>query len=363
MSKLSKSVIIHYCNSPTRYLHGLVTEIDHQNLPFLYRLFLPFFKWWLRLLDLDAVNKLNKKKVIWVGNSKFCSQMIKNIYKTDSQVIYPPIELDYFFGLKRLYKSETKEKIQQIVQQISKKKTDKAIDKNLVSFETENKNNLINNETAKQKILEELELIKKLESEDYYYYFGRISFHKRLDLTILACLYLGKKLKICGASAFPAEMEKLKNLVLDFESKNLRKIGLVEFLGRLDNDKRDLYLQHCRGFIFPAKEDFGIAPVEVLASGTPIIAYKAGGALEYVIEKKSQNISKNTNYGQNMEPKNEKINQKDEQISMKNENKITKLELKVEKFENNQSNKDNEDNFNGVFFNEQNVESLCNAIL
>lgn len=369
MSKLSKSIIIHYCNSPTRYLHGLVTEIDHQNLPFSYRLFLPFFKWWLRLLDLDAVNNLNKKKVIWVGNSKFCSQMIKNIYKTDSQVIYPPIELDYFFGLKRLYKSETKEKTQQTIQQISKKKTDKKIDKNLVSFETENKINLINDETKEE--LEKLELIQKLESEDYYYYFGRISFHKRLDLTILACLYLGKKIKICGASAFPAEMEKLKNLVLDFESKNMRKIGLVEFLGRLDNDKRDLYLQYCRGFIFPAKEDFGIAPVEVLASGTPIIAYKAGGALEYVIEKKSQNISKNTNSEQNIEPENEKINQipkqsvnqKDEQASMKNENQIKKLELKVEEFENNEDSEDSEDSFNGVFFDEQTVESLSNAIL
>ncbi len=371
MSKPSKSIIIHYCNSPTRYLHGLVTEIDHQNLPFLYRLFLPLFKWWLRLLDLDAVNNLNKKKVIWVGNSKFCSQMIKNIYKTDSQVIYPPIELDYFFGLKRLYKSETKVKTQQIVQQISKKKTDKKIDKNLLSFEIEDKINLINNETKEE--LEKLELIKKLESEDYYYYFGRISFHKRLDLTILACLYLGKKLKICGASAFPAEMEKLKNLVLDFESKNMRKIGLVEFLGRLDNDKRDLYLQYCRGFIFPAKEDFGIAPVEVLASGTPIIAYKMGGALEYVIEKNnpnypikkhklSQNILENINSYQNLEPKKETINyitKNKNQI----ENQIISSELKLEEFKNNQNNEDNENNFNGVFFDEQTVESLCSAIL
>ena len=34
--------------------------------------------------------------------------------------------------------------------------------------------------------------------------------------------------------------------------------------------------------MFPGKEDFGIAPIEALASGTPVIAYQAGGALEYI---------------------------------------------------------------------------------
>src|SRR4028119_2354455 len=101
---MSKAIKIHYCHSPTRYLHGLVTEIDHKNLPFLYRLILPCFKWWLRLLDLNAVNNLNKKGVIWVSNSKFNQQMVKDVYKVDSKLIYPPIELEYFFNLKRLYK-------------------------------------------------------------------------------------------------------------------------------------------------------------------------------------------------------------------------------------------------------------------
>lgn len=393
---MSKPIIIHYCNSPTRYLHGLVTEVDHQSLPFFYRLFLPFFKSWLRLFDLNAVNNLNKKRVIWVGNSKFCSQMIKNIYKTDSQVIYPPIELEYFFGLKRLYKPKKKEKNQKVIEII-----DKIVYKNLVNSDfdndkynsnfgdsknqTQNKNtNLINiklseqknlennsqnqkllqndfkfvNKTTKQnnsgdfKSLEQLELIKKLENEDYYYYFGRISFHKRVDLTILACLRLGKKFKICGASAFPAEMEKLKNLVVDFENKNPEKTGLIEFLGRLDDQKRDLYLQYCRGFIFPAKEDFGIAPVEVLASGVPIIAYKAGGALEYVIEKKIPNYP----------AKNQKI----EQDSVENENLTNNSEFdlkKSEEFENSENNGNDKNNFNGVFFQEQSVESLSGAIL
>ena len=404
----SKPIIIHYCNSPTRYLHGLVTEIDHQNLPFFYRLFLPFFKWWLKFFDLNAVNNLNKKQTIWVGNSKFCSQMIKDIYKTDSQTIYPPIELDYFFDLKRLYKNKTKFNLK--LENSEKKannlinSTDKSTDKSKILKYKNNSevkiqslnllqsdSNLEKNTTKTENLensknleeLENLKLIQKLENEDYYYYFGRISFHKRIDLTILACLHLGKKLKICGASAFASEMEKLKNLVTEFEIQNPTKTGLIKFLGRLNDDKRDLYLQYCRAFIFPAKEDFGIAPVEVLASGVPIIAYKAGGALEYVIEKKipnqltknqkveqnSENVSKNINSQQNLEEKNEGEYQEIQQISTQNnsnENLTNNSEFdlkELEEFENSEDIEKNKNNFNGVFFQEQTVESLCNAIL
>ncbi|HEV2121826.1 MAG TPA: glycosyltransferase, partial [Chloroflexota bacterium] len=44
------------------------------------------------------------------------------------------------------------------------------------------------------------------------------------------------------------------------------------------------YLQRCRAFIFPSEEDFGIAPVEAMAAGRPVVAYGAGGALDVVIE-------------------------------------------------------------------------------
>ena len=44
------------------------------------------------------------------------------------------------------------------------------------------------------------------------------------------------------------------------------------------------HLQRCRGFIFPGEEDFGIAPVEAMASGRPVLAFARGGATETVIE-------------------------------------------------------------------------------
>ena len=56
----------------------------------------------------------------------------------------------------------------------------------------------------------------------------------------------------------------------------------IEFLGRcLDAELRELYAR-CRAFLMPGEEDFGITPVEALASGKPVIAFGRGGALETV---------------------------------------------------------------------------------
>src|SRR5436309_9120181 len=56
----------------------------------------------------------------------------------------------------------------------------------------------------------------------------------------------------------------------------------VEFLGAVsDSELKKLYA-NCKAFIFPGQEDFGIAPLEAQASGRPVIAYGAGGALETV---------------------------------------------------------------------------------
>jgi glycosyltransferase involved in cell wall biosynthesis len=66
----------------------------------------------------------------------------------------------------------------------------------------------------------------------------------------------------------------------------LRRIAgpTVEFTGRVTDDElRELY-SRCRAFLMPGEEDFGMTPVEALASGKPVIAYGRGGALETVPE-------------------------------------------------------------------------------
>jgi len=218
--------IIHYCHSPVRFLHGLVTETDHKSLNKLYRSLIPLFTFWLKWMDLKAVEYLNKIGTIWVGNSKFICDLILQVYKTKSILIYPPTEINKFLNIERNPSEQTK--------------------------------------------------------KSFYFSHGRISFHKRLDLAILACLELGRPLKISGSSSLKKEMDDLKQIVSEFESKNPDKKGLIEFLGRTTDEQFFDLLKECRAFLFPGREDSGITPIEVFASGTPVIAYQAGGALEYL---------------------------------------------------------------------------------
>lgn len=79
------------------------------------------------------------------------------------------------------------------------------------------------------------------------------------------------------------------------EEKNLRQLAAqndgsqstITFTGRISDDEVHSYLVRCRALIFCAEEDFGIIPVEAQACGRPVIAYGKGGALETVVEKKT----------------------------------------------------------------------------
>jgi glycosyltransferase involved in cell wall biosynthesis len=215
----------HYCHSPTRFLHGLVTEVDHQSLSKAYRAVIPFFSWWLRILDLRAVDFLKQQNTVWIANSYFIQGLIKEVYGVESFIIYPPIEIEKFLSIRRSpYFGE----------------------------------------------------------EKYLLYHGRISFHKRIDLAIQACLETRVKLKISGTSALPRETEILKQQVEQYEKENPDSKGLIEFFGRTEMTELTELIKHASGFLFPGKEDFGIAPIEMLASGLPVIAYQAGGSLEYI---------------------------------------------------------------------------------
>ena len=73
--------------------------------------------------------------------------------------------------------------------------------------------------------------------------------------------------------------------------KNLVKIAdgspLIKFLPLAKKDELKKYLSCAKGYLFPSMEPFGIAPVEALAAGCPVIAFKEGGAKDYVFDKKN----------------------------------------------------------------------------
>lgn len=107
--------------------------------------------------------------------------------------------------------------------------------------------------------------------DDYFLIVGRQVPYKRIDLAVQACTRLGLTLKIAGSGR---DHERLKSMAGP----------TVEFLGRVPDDELPDLVGRCRAFLFPGAEDFGIAPVEAMAAGRPVIAYAYGGALETVIE-------------------------------------------------------------------------------
>lgn len=107
---------------------------------------------------------------------------------------------------------------------------------------------------------------------NYFLAGGRLVPYKRFDLVVEAFKELNLPLKIFGSGVDEA---RLKEIAGDHSN--------IEFLGRVDETTKAKLYSECQAFINPQEEDFGITPVEAMASGRPVIAYGKGGVLETVI--------------------------------------------------------------------------------
>ncbi len=109
------------------------------------------------------------------------------------------------------------------------------------------------------------------EVEDYFLVLSRLVPYKRIDLAIEACNQLQLPLVIIGNGR---DLPRLKRIAGP----------TIRFLGKLPDQEVLHYYSHCRAFIFPGEEDFGITPLEAQANGRPVIAYGAGGALATIVD-------------------------------------------------------------------------------
>lgn len=110
--------------------------------------------------------------------------------------------------------------------------------------------------------------------------FGALTPYKRIELLVDCFNLSGDSLVIIGEGSEKEKLEKKAN-------KN------IKFKGFLNELELQSYIQNSKALIFPGEEDFGMIPLEVMAFGIPVIAYKKGGALETVIEKK-ENIKESS---------------------------------------------------------------------
>jgi glycosyltransferase involved in cell wall biosynthesis len=107
---------------------------------------------------------------------------------------------------------------------------------------------------------------------------GRQAPYKRVDLAIEACDQLKVPLVVIGDGPEHRRLEKLAN--------RLPGRGTTFLTAVSDNDIVE-HFQTAVGFIMPNMDDFGIVAVEAMAAGTPVIAYKKGGSLDYVVPDKT----------------------------------------------------------------------------
>ncbi|CAO4167548.1 GDP-mannose-dependent alpha-(1-6)-phosphatidylinositol monomannoside mannosyltransferase [Methylorubrum aminovorans] len=106
---------------------------------------------------------------------------------------------------------------------------------------------------------------------DYYLMVGELVAYKRPELAVEAFNRTGKKLVVIGGGQMLPQLRALAQ-------PNVTLLGSQPF------DVLKHHYARCQALIFPGEEDFGIVPVEAMASGRPVIAFKRGGATETVVD-------------------------------------------------------------------------------
>ncbi|MBP7058554.1 glycosyltransferase [Candidatus Gracilibacteria bacterium] len=194
-----------YCHSPMRYVWDYAHEyLDEQKLSGFKRWMTEKLIYKVRLWDQAAADRAD----YYVANSEHVRKRIKKYYRTDAEVLYPPVDVSRF---------------------------------------------KVNGSHL-----------------EYYLIVQALTPFKKIDRVIQLFNKIGKRLVVIGSGA---QYEYLKSIA----GPN------IDLLGRKDDETVAEFMKNCRGYIHACEEDFGIATVEAMACGKPVLAYGKGGALETVI--------------------------------------------------------------------------------
>ena len=230
-----------YCHVPTQYYWGMYD--DYLKNPG-FGILNPLARLGLRLF----VGPLRKKDYASAQNpdqfvtiSAYAADQIKKYYKRESIIIYPPADLKKF---------STRE----------------------AKFSTieENKN-------AK----------KQVKITTNYITTSRQVNWKRLDLCVKACLKTGDNLTLIGGGPEHENLVRLANESLSKKSGDSNSPAQIKFLPTMSQCNVAKHLSEADAFLFPSMEPFGLAPIEAMAAGLPVLAYDKGGSRDYIIDGKN----------------------------------------------------------------------------
>jgi glycosyltransferase involved in cell wall biosynthesis len=120
----------------------------------------------------------------------------------------------------------------------------------------------------------------RAEPGDYLAFLGRISPEKRVDRAIEIAKQVQMPVKIA------AKVDRVDKDYFESVVEPLLRDSLVEFVGEIGEGEKDEFLGHAYALLFPIDwpEPFGLAMIEAMACGTPVIAYRSGAVPEVMEE-------------------------------------------------------------------------------
>ena len=224
---------ISYCHVPTQYYWQMYDDyVENPGFGVLN----PFVRFFFKILITplrSADFKAAQKPDYYITISDYAKRSLKKYYGREAIVVHPPVETDDFVLKNKNEKNQTK---------------------------ADGKGN-----SDYARLVENLDLSKM------YITTSRQVNWKRIDLAIKACLMTQRRLLIVGEGSEHKSLVKLAN---GSEAIRFLPLQKKETLAKL--------LANAKGYLFPSFEPFGIAPVEALAAGCPVIAFSQGGAIDYV---------------------------------------------------------------------------------
>lgn len=212
------TIHIAYLHSPMRWVWDYNERYVRENKKTRFGFFLRFIFNYLRIWDRLAADRPD----YLIANSRYTQQRVSKYYRRESEVIYPPVNMEHG------------------------------------TWSMEQKNADTNK-------------LVKLKAESYFLVVSRLSSYKKVDVVVEAFNKLGLPLVVIGIG----EQEKYL--------KSIAKEN-IHILGWQSDEVTGKYYQNAKAFIFPCEDDFGIAPVEAMQCGVAVIALRKGGVMETVQE-------------------------------------------------------------------------------
>jgi len=253
----SGAIHICYCHNPARFLWDYSPQYN-QGASVLRKILCHY----LRLWDRAAANRVD----YFLANSKITAQRIKKYYGRQAKVIYPPVDVkatDLSFAPRSPFWTNNISLRQKDIPPMSLPPA--AGDS--IGLPSDSTHLFV----PKTPYALQKDKSAVLTNKEYFLIVSQLTPYKRIDLAVDAFNKLELPLIIIGQGRDRERLEKMAR-------------SNIEFLGWQPDGVVKEYFQNCTALIFPGEDDFGIAPVEAMSHGKPVLAYRQGGATETVLE-------------------------------------------------------------------------------